>query len=155
MKVHAKHEDAQAAIKAMRESFDIQDSPMVGIFWYDPKNHELFGIDSELAYGREFYRSSSMGDSVRTGKKLHKKVWSKEHHRGKDPRFQSEYTVVPRGRVFEFEGRGFKVYTGSWINKYPEAKQMVIDEFELPEDDTEFVQDSHWDIGHGWSDEIR
>ena len=49
---------------------------------------------------------------------------------------------------------GFKVMTGSWIDKYPEAKEEIIFTFDLPEQNTEFVKDSHWDIGHGWSQEF-
>lgn len=151
---YVRSQDTRNAIAAMAESMEIQGTPMVGSFWYDIDDKELFGVSSELAEGRKFYDSSDMGSRVRTGSKLHKSVWQKEHHRGKDPRFFGDYTQVPRGRVFEFEGQGFKVYTGSWISDHPEAKQQIIDEFELPEDRTEFVQDSHWDIGHGWSDEL-
>ena len=38
--------------------------------------------------------------------------------------------------------------------EYPHVKNMILDEFELPKDNTEFVQDIHWEIGHGWSDEL-
>ena len=48
---------------------------------------------------------------------------------------------------------GFKVFTGSWIKKFPECKTLIIDEFQLP-NNVEFIQDEHWDIGHGWSDEF-
>lgn len=27
-------------------------------------------------------------------------------------------------------------------------------EFQLPEDNTRFAQDEHWDLGHGWSNEF-
>ena len=61
--------------------------------------------------------------------------------------------MKPRGRVFEFKDEGFIVFTGSWINDYPEAKDEIIYEFQLPAD-TKFVQDEHWDLGHGWSNEF-
>lgn len=57
---------------------------------------------------------------------------------------------MPRGRVFEFKDKGFVVFTSDWINDYPEAKQDIIFEFQLP-GDTKFERDYHWDIGHGWS----
>lgn len=61
---------------------------------------------------------------------------------------------VPRGRVFEFQDEGFRVYTGKWINDYPNVKELIIKEFQLPIDKTKFLIDSHWDIGHGWSQEF-
>ena len=61
---------------------------------------------------------------------------------------------VPRGRVFEFKNEGFKVYTGKWIDNYPQVKDLIIEEFQLPKEDTEFRQDYHWDIGHGWINEF-
>ena len=88
----------------------------------------------------------------REREELHKTIWNKESHRGKDKRFLGDYTLVPRGRVFEFEDQGFKVMVGDWIDKYPEARELIIDEFELPTD-AEFVKDIHWNIGRGWSDE--
>ena len=56
--------------------------------------------------------------------------------------------------MFEFQNEGFKICVGSWIDKYPEAVQMIIDVFNLPKDNTEVLKDSHWDIGHSWSDEF-
>lgn len=90
----------------------------------------------------------------RTGPKLHKDIWHKEQKRGKDPRFKGDYTKYPRGRVFEFKDIGFIVFTGNWISEFPEAKQQIVDEFEIPQD-SKFVVDQHWDIGHSWTDEIE
>ena len=42
---------------------------------------------------------------------------------------------------------------GNWIDKYPQCKDEIIYEFQLPED-TEFVKDVHWNIGRGFSDEF-
>lgn len=127
------------------------DDPYVGIFWYDTENDELFGVKSTLAEDVQFSHSSLFDANARTCRPLHYKVWDREYHRGKDPRFRGDYTKVPRGRVFEVEGSGFIVCVGNWINEYPSAKQLIIDEFQLP-DDTEFRIDVHWDLGHGWSD---
>ena len=141
-----------SAIDAMLELEDLQEDGLVGIFWYDAASNDLFGVESEIASRIPFYHSDQFGSNVRTGGKLHKQVWKKEFHKGRDSRFTGNYTQVPRGRVFEFENDGFKVYVGDWISKYPSAKQLIIDEFELPTD-TEFVIDTHWDLGHGWSEE--
>lgn len=39
---------------------------------------------------------------------------------------------------------------GNWIKNYLEAKNVILSEFELPEADTQFIIDSHWNIGSGW-----
>lgn len=147
-------ETANAAIEVMIDSFNEQEEPMVGPFWYDPDKKEVYGQVVALAKDRPFYYSHSWNKEVRTGSALHKSIWEREYFRHKDKRFSGDYTQRPRGRVFEFKGEGFKVFVGEWINKYPEAKEEILFEFQLPKENTEFVIDEHWDIGHGWSQEF-
>lgn len=135
----------------MKENAALQDDPYVGIFWYDPKKNELFGVKSVLAEDVPFKLTDLFDRKAKTCTPLHEKVWRKEHYRGNDPRFNYDYTKVPRGRVFEVEDEGFYVMVGSWIEKYPQAKELILDEFELPEDNTTFKIDIHWELGHGWS----
>lgn len=146
-------EMVNAARDLMLQNNEYQNDPYVGIFWYDTKTEDLFGIKSTLASDVDFYFSPYFKQKVRTCRPLHYKVWQKEYYKGKDKRFFGDYTKVPRGRVFEFEKDGFVVFVGSWINEYPEAKRLIIDEFQLPED-TEFRIDTHWNIGHGDSDKV-
>lgn len=143
-----------AAIAAMIASFDEQDEPYLGPFWYDPRKKEVYGYVIALAKDRPFYQSKQWHKNIKTGSALHENIWNKEFRRGKDKRFSGDYTLKPRGQVFEFENEGFKVFTGSWIKKYPEAKEIIIDIFQLPKDNTEFIIDEHWEIGHGWSQEF-
>lgn len=138
-------------MNAMLESRDSQDEPLVGCFWYDPDNDELFGVASEPADTAKCY-NSEFGKATRTGRRLHEQIWQKEYHKGKDKRFQGDYTQIPRGRVFLIEDQ-FIVMVGDWIHKYPQAKDEILYEFQLP-DSTEFREDVHWDIGHGWSNEL-
>ncbi len=147
-------DEANAAIEVMINSFDEQNEPMVGPFWYDPERKEVYGKVVALAKDRPFYFSPSWKKEVRTGSALHKSIWEREYFRHKDRRFSGDYTIRPRGRVFEFKGEGFKVFVGEWINQYPEAKEEILYEFQLPKNHTEFVIDEHWDIGHGWSQEF-
>jgi len=37
-----------------------------------------------------------------------------------------------------------------WINKYPNAKPLIIEEFNLNEQQYAFEVDTHWEVGHGW-----
>lgn len=127
------------------------DEPYVGIFWYDSESEELFGVYSIPAVDTKYFDSELFSGRARTCRPLHYALWQKGVNKGKDARFQVPYTSAPRGRVFEVEGQGFAVCVGHWINDYPEAKQLILDEFQLP-DDTEFIIDNHWDLGRGWSD---
>ena len=145
-------ERTNSAMEVMLVNDLVQEEPYVGCFWYDPINNELFGVNKTLHCDVPYYHSNQFNNNVRTGRALHKNIWQKEFYRAKDKRFLGNYTLVPRGRVFEFENDGFYVFVGNWVNEYPQAKQEIIDEFQLPEN-ANFVVDSHWDIGHGWSDD--
>ena len=135
----------------MKEFNNTQNDPEVGIFWYDTECNELFGVVSTTASELNFYDSDMFEGRAKTTNKLHYSIWQKEYNRGKDIRFQKDYTSVPRGRVFEVEDEGFVVCVGHWITQYPGAKTEILKEFNLP-NDTEFLIDSHWDLGRGWSD---
>lgn len=148
------NKENNAVIDTMIQSFDLQNEPMVGCFWYDPIKKELYGVSSTLAQDVPFYKSDYFDSRVRTGRQLHQSIWKKEFYRGKDKRFTGDYTLKPRGRVFEIENKGFVVFTGDWIDKYSEVKDLILFEFQLPTNKTEFKKDEHWDIGHGWSQEF-
>lgn len=142
-----------SAIQAMQNDMNIQDDFMIGSFWYDTKNNELFGVDQVPANSRSYYNSVQFGTKVRTGPMLHQTRWKKEAIKKRDKRFFGDYTKIPRGRVFDYQDIGPVVFTGKWIEQYPQVKQLIIDEFDLP-NDVIFYQDEHWDLGHGWSDEF-
>lgn len=153
MKIIRESNITNVAIEVMMDNFDKQDTPSLGPFWYDIDRQEVFGNVMSPSADVDWYYSPQFKCKVKTGRKLHKTIWKKNACRGKDKRFFGDYTQVPRGRVFEFED-GFKVFTGAWIIDYPEAKEEIIFAFDLPSEKTTFVQDSHWDIGHGWSQEF-
>ena len=142
-----------AFISLMKANNEFVDEPNLGIFFYDPEKEELFGVKSCLASDVKFGYSQDFGGNVRTCRAEHYQIWKKEKYRGKDLRFQvPNYTLIPRGRIFEEEGKGFFVCVGSWINDHPQAKKEILLEFDLPEDKTEFRINPHWEIGHGWGD---
>lgn len=146
--------DINTLKELMSENVAYQDDAEVGIFWYDPEADELFGVKSADVNDVPYYKSNLFeGREVKTCRPLHYKVWEREHYRGKDHRFSGDYTLVPRGRVFFVKDIGFIVVVGDWINDYPEAKSLILSEFNLP-GSTEFRVDEHWAIGHGWSDKF-
>lgn len=145
--------DMSSFKELMSENMSHQEDGEVGIFWYDTEQDDLFGVRSASVEDVPFYKSNLFNTQVKTCRPLHYKIWEKEYHRGRDKRFRGDYTLVPRGRIFYVKDRGFVVVVGDWIDDYPTAKELIIDEFNLPAD-AEFQKDIHWNIGHGWSDKF-
>ena len=139
-------------INSMRDNFDIQEDPMVGIFWYDSIEDELFGITSAIASELSF--NSNGKKTVGT---LHKSWWKRQQEREKargkqSKRFAKDYTLTPRGRIFQIENdKHFELMCGSWINDH--IIELVKDEFNLQNVTLKAVIDTHWEIGHGWNEE--
>lgn len=141
-------------IKVMSEFLD-NDKPKVGIFWLDVSDMSLFGVEKGDA---EKYDN---GAAQFTFPKLHKTYWQKQHHRAvakKDPSSifynEHDYTKIPRGRIFVINGE-FVVKVGDWYEALDKEKfnEVVQDEFNLP-DDFKVESDIHWNLGHGWSEEL-
>ena len=142
------------AIKEMSQFFET-DEPQVGIFWLNPKQMTLFGVQKgdALLYDN--------GTGYFTYPKLHKTYWQKQHYKAVAANntksiFYNEpnYTKIPRGRIF-VDNNKFIIKVGSWINNIDieELSDILIDEFNLPFD-FEYQIDSHWDLGKGWSEEM-
>lgn len=150
-------------IHTMMDFFD-NGKPQVGIFWYDFKHNSLFGVKKEDA--DKCIQEKGYG----TIAKLHKTYWTKQHylavhHNDTSSIFyiETNYTLIPRGRIFVKEDGTFFVTVGEWINGYinnekvidqDKLRELLIDEFNLPEDFI-FKIDFHWNIGHGWSEDIE
>jgi hypothetical protein len=123
----------------------------VGLFWYDPEIEQLIQVHS--------INVTELKDGQLTYPKLHKTIWqklrqktikNKTENKKYDPIYLSDYTQVPRGRIFLKDGI-FIVVTGSWITN--KIEKMIIKEFNLQKSTVIFRYDKHWDIGHGWSSE--
>jgi len=117
--------------------FKIDESPAVGIFWYNAETHSLFGVRKEsLSLER-------MEDAARDGypfiiyPKTNKEVWQQED-------FPGDYARTPRGRVSWIINR-FVVLVGSWARPIQaELTALLQAEFSLPS--LELVFDGHWDV---------
>ena len=115
------------------------EKPMVGIFWYNSHENELFVFDS---IDPDFLKDTPL----KTTSWRHDQVWEKEHFRVVarhkiDSPFYSDSNGYnfPKGRVFKNESV-FYVMVGKWIDEYPQAKELIIEEFNLPSD-VEFKYD--------------
>jgi len=149
------HED----VMRQMQDFLTPENPKVGIFWFDYKKEELFGVEKteitpELLKKKFF-----------THPKLHRNYWQKWHFRAvakqeKESIYYQEhnYTLIPRGRIFYNDGK-YSVMVGDWIEKgvngipvnAEKLHDLICDEFDIPED-FDFVIDSHWNLGRGWSE---
>lgn len=138
-------------IESMAKNLGEQDKPMVGIFWYDNIEEELFGVDSAFADELSFDSNGK-----KTTKQLHKDFWAKQHKKAKHSKninkifLFDDYTKIPRGRVFQYSDGSFHIMCGDWIEDYPEAIDMIKDEFNLQDVDLIINKNYHWNIGHGW-----
>jgi uncharacterized protein YcaQ len=144
----AERKDVMAS---MSDNFENQEDPKVGIFWYDETGDELFGVTATYADQLPFN-----ANGVKTERTLHKSWWKKQQEKAKAKNqfasiFMKDYTLIPRGRVFQRKDGTFELMCGSWINEH--IVELVKDEFNLWNVLLEVKIDTHWEIGHGWSEE--
>ena len=146
---HLDNISRKAQMDDMR-SFDEQ-MPSVGIFWYDPEEHTLFGVRKKELTPREVEDAAEKGKPFINYPHLHRQVWAKEYFRAQakhyETKFKGDYTQIPRGRV------AWIVLVGHWAEPIQDELTELIEEaFALPY--FEFVYDEHWDLGHGWSGDM-
>jgi hypothetical protein len=134
------HKDAIETMKRFTKS----EKGFVGIFWYDSENNELAGIIKTPVETAFDNRRGSKTTDV-----LHKDLW--RNIRRLFPEKET-FMDLERGRIFyDYRDDKFIVKIGDWIKQMPQAKEIIIQEFELPKN-TEFDIDEHWNIGRGESD---
>lgn len=142
-------------MEAMK-AFD-EEMPSVGIFWYDPEEHEFFGVCKQEVTPKMTEEAAVNGIPYINYPHLHRQVWAKEYFRaqanGERTKFIGDYTQIPRGRVTWNINR-FVVFVGKWAEPIQSELTALIDKhFHLPY--FEFVYDYHWDLGHGWSGDMK
>ena len=165
----------QAQMDDMK-SFDEQ-MPCVGIFWYDLEEKSFFGVckkeitpkmveearskgirvtnDPEYRHKAAIEREEShacmdSSECEQTRAKLKEYFRAQAKHEA--TKFTGDYTQVPRGRV-AWNIDKFIVLVGHWAEPIlDELTELIEQEFSLPY--FEFVYDSHWDLGHGWSGDM-
>ena len=145
----------EALMEDMRQ-FDEQ-MPCVGIFWYDPADKMLFGVRKQELMPKMVEEFADKGLPFINTPELHHEVWAKErfHAEAKqeETKFTGDYTQVPRGRV-AWNINKFIVLVGQWAKPIEDELSALLErEFSLPY--FEFVYDYHWDLGHGWSGDMK
>ena len=117
-------------------SFDEQ-MPCVGIFWYDPEEHTLFGVRKQELTPKQVEEAAEKGMPFINYPHLHRQVWAKDDL---------------CGRV-TWNIDKFIVLVGHWAEPIEEELTALLEqEFSLPY--FEYVYDEHWDLGHGWSGDM-
>lgn len=147
--------ERQRFIDNMAEHLKDDVNPKVGIFWYDVRTKELFGV-IKYDYDDEELKPSH---GLITCDELHKYIWKRKYHHQKYKNngigpYSGDYKDKPRGRIFyDVELGDFIICVGSWINDYPDAKNKILKEFNLKHEYYKFKIDHHWEIGSGWENE--
>ena len=147
--------ERQRFINNMAEHLNDDIIPKVGIFWYDIFDKNLFGI-IKYNYDDEDLRPSH---GLLTCPELHKYIWKRRYNHQKFKNngiglYTGDYKDKPRGRIFyDIETDEFIICVGSWINEYPDAKKLILKEFNLRNEFYKFKIDVHWEIGYGWENE--
>lgn len=147
--------ELEDAMNLMASNRGKDDEPKVGIFWYDPRKDDLFGVRSHRVSDYLKPNSRSEFGSVSCSE-MHEDVWKKEYHRQKYKNggigpFTGAYEMTPRGRIFyNPETDVFTIAVGSWIEQHPQAVELIVDEFNLRHSRYEVKTAHHWDIGQKW-----
>ena len=143
------------AMRLMQSNRGKDKEPKVGIFWYSPQRNDLFGVRSQRVSDQTSPNSRREFGSI-TISDMHEDVWKKEYHRQKYKNggigpFLGAYEMVPRGRIFyNPDTEVFTIAVGSWIEQYPQAVPLIVEEFNLGETKYEVRTAQHWDIGQKW-----
>jgi len=148
-------DELDSAMKLMASNRGKDNEPKVGIFWYDPRTNDLFGVRSHRVSDYTKANSRTEFGSISCSE-MHEDVWKKEFHRQKYKNggigpFIGAYEMVPRGRIFyNPETMSFTIAVGSWIEQYPQAVALIVEEFNLEGTIYEVKTAHHWDIGQKW-----
>ena len=146
-------QDEESVMTQMAANRGKDGEPKVGIFWYNRATNQLFGVVSHRVSD---YTKANASDGRITCSEMHEDVWKKEYriqryqHGGQGP-FIGAYQDKPRGRVFYHLDDGtYEVAVGKWIEEYPQAYELILNEFNLPPEKTKAKYAIHWDIGQSW-----
>lgn len=149
-------EELDDAMRLMQSNRGKGDEPMVGIFWYSPQRNDFFGVRSHRISDYQRANSRSEFGSISCSE-TDEDVWKKEYHRqrykngGVGP-YVGAYEMTPRGRIFyNPENEVFTIAVGSWIELYPQAIPVIVDEFNLGKTTYVVKTAHHWDIGQKWN----
>jgi|GEM_PF-1519074 hypothetical protein len=137
-------DEHEVLMETMRENVSEQAAPKAGMFWLNPERNRLVGVREAYASELDFNEKGR-----KTVKSLHNIVWNDVREdalagESTDEIWQqTDYMVVPRGRIFQIEkpdkSEYFEILVGSWIEKHPDAMQVILDRFNLNNASYDFI----------------
>jgi len=147
-------QDEYAAVMSQMAANRGKDSePKVGLFWYNRSRNELFGV---VSHKISDYTQANASDGRITCSEMHEDVWKREfrkqnyHGDGSGP-YVGAYQDKPRGRIFyNIKSDTYEVAVGKWLEEFPQAYELILEEFNLPKEKTSAKYAVHWDIGMSW-----
>lgn len=145
-------EQYEEAMQTMAANRGNGEEPKVGIFWYNVAQNELFGV---ISHKTSDYKKPNAGGGLITCSEMHEDVWKKnfnkqKYHGGQGP-YIGAYQDKPRGRIFYSPKEDkYIIAIGKWFDHHQEVYDLIMDEFDLPEEKTEVRHGEHWDIGQTW-----
>lgn len=145
-------EEYADAMQTMAVNRGNGDEPKVGIFWYNIAKNELFGV---VSHKTSDYKKPNAGGGHVTCSEMHEDVWKKNFNKQKYHKLEGPYIGAyqdkPRGRIFFTPASGrYTIAVGKWFNVHQEAYDLIMEEFDLPEELTDVKYGEHWDIGQTW-----
>ena len=145
--------DYAAVLAQMSANRGKDREPKVGIFWYNRSSNELFGV---ISHRISDYAKANASEGRITCSEMHEDVWKREfrkrkyHNEDQGP-YVGAYQDKPRGRIFyNVLTDTYEVAVGKWLEEYPQAYDLIIEEFDLPREKTSAKYAVHWDIGMSW-----
>ena len=141
-------------IRFMENNRGHGNDPKVGIFWWNEQLNELFGV---VSHPTSDYSKPNCGGGKISCSELHEDVWKKQYYKQKFKKngigpFRGPYQDTPRGRIFyNINTDTYEICVGEWINKYPDAIDEIIDEFDLYNVKHTIEIKDHWNIGQTWN----
>lgn len=137
------------ALMAELRSYE-EPMPAVGIFWYDPEEHDLFGVYKKELTPKMIEDAAEKGLPFINYQTLHRQVWQKQYFHAithnEPTKFVGDFTQIPRGRV-AWSVNHFVVLVGSWAADIEdELTDLLKTYFALPS--FEFIYDRHFDLGY-------
>jgi hypothetical protein len=147
-------EAEEKELKEIMKTYNSNDVPQIGLFWYNPEKKKLVGVYKDR-YDIVWEQQKKKGSKypIVSYPVLHKDLWHEVVASKQLP--SGDYTEIPRGRIWFYpETFEFKIMIGKWIEDYPEAKNLIIKEMNLEKVNPVFAYGKHWDLGSGWSGDL-
>lgn len=145
-------EEYADAMNTMAQNRGHGEEPKVGIFWYNISKNELFGV---VSHKTSDYAKPNAGGGQITCSEMHEDVWKKNFNKQKYHNLEGPYVGAyqdkPRGRIFFTPSTGrYTIAVGKWFETHQEVYDLLLEEFDLPDELTDVRYGEHWDIGQTW-----